>query len=88
MVPTFYYTGVGAVLLGSSVKFIYNTIQRHNKDKELLDDIRDVHLPNIYAALDQIAKGLGVELALKAPGPKPLVTEAKWIRSGWLQRKT
>jgi hypothetical protein len=82
-----YYTGAGAVLLVTSVRFLYKLIQRHNQDQQFIDDMRDVHLANIYNALEQIASAQGIDLAYNPPGPKPLVTEGKWIKSGWLLRK-
>ena len=66
-----YYTGVGAVLLGTTVRFLYRLIRKHDKDQEFLDDIREVHLSNIYTALEQIAEHLDIRLNHKTPGLIP-----------------
>jgi hypothetical protein len=61
---TVYYTGVGAVLLGTAVRFLYRLIRGYDEDREFLDELKEVHLTNIYSALQQIAKKLDIDLVL------------------------
>jgi hypothetical protein len=57
-----YYSGVGAVLLGTTLRFLYRLIKGHNDDAELLNDLREEHLPYMYSSLSKIAKKLDVDL--------------------------
>jgi hypothetical protein len=63
-----YYTGVGAVLLGTSVRFLYRLVKGYDRDQEFLDELREIHLTNIYTALQKIAEKLNISLDIKAPG--------------------
>lgn len=63
-----YYTGVGAVLVGTAVRFFYRFIKGYDQDREFLEELKEVHLRNIYATLQQIARQLDIELEIKTPG--------------------
>ena len=68
MASAIYYTGVGAVLLGTTIRFLYRLVKGYDQDREFLDELKEVHLTNIYTALQQIAEKLNISLDLKSPG--------------------
>lgn len=65
-----YYTGVGVVLLGTGIRFLWRFIYSYNRRDEFLDELKTVHIENIYTALGQIANELNIQLELKRPGSK------------------
>lgn len=79
---TVYYTGAGAVLLGTTIRFLYRLTKRLDDDSKTLKDLQDVdvkaHLGNIYIALQTIANELNIRLNLNSPG---LPLEDSWILS-------
>jgi hypothetical protein len=83
-----YYTGVGAVLMGTSIRFGYRFIAKIKKDAATVHDLRDVdvkaHLGNIYIALQHIANELDIKLQLNSPN---LQLEDSWILSDLPPRK-
>lgn len=67
-----YYTGVGATLIGTFLSLIYRFFRSQHDETVFLNELKQVHLPNMYDALDQIAERLDIRLKLKRPGDKPL----------------
>lgn len=57
-----YYSGMGCVLVGTAIRFLYNLYMKRNQREKFVDEIQKVHLVNIYSALSQIAKHMGLEL--------------------------
>ena len=62
-----YYTGVGAVLLGTTVRFLYRLVRGYDQDKDFLTEMKEVHLTNIYSALQKIANELDIRLDITTP---------------------
>lgn len=90
VVSTIYYTGVGATLLVTALRWFHASLSRLGDDRKLVEEIREFHLQNIYSALGQIAKKLEIELemglTILTPGYKPS-DENLWTRLGLLHRK-
>lgn len=88
LAATIYYTGAGAVLLGTTIRFLYKLTKRLDDDSKLLKELEDVdvkaHLGNIYIALQTIAIELDVRLNLNSPN---LQLEESWILSDSQTRK-
>jgi len=63
----FYYTGVGAVLIGTSIRFIYRFVHGIDQKAAFVDSMKETHLPNIYGALKAIAKKLDIDLDIPRP---------------------
>lgn len=74
-----YYSGVGLVLVGTGIRFIWKLVYRYSRRDEFLDELKTVHLENIYNALDQIANELNISLRVKHPGTKTPPTKDLWI---------
>lgn len=78
----FYYTGVGAVLIGTTIRFLYRFLKKLDNDAKMLKELQDVdvkaHLGNIYLALQTIANELNIRLNLNSPS---LQLEESWILS-------
>ena len=62
-----YYTGVGAVLLGTSFRFLYNLFQELKDNRQFVLEFRGTHLQNIYKALEKIGDKLGIDLEIPPP---------------------
>ena len=79
---TIYYLGMGAVLFGTSVRFLVRFIARRSKDAKVIQELEAVdvksHLGNIYIALQQIAQELNIQLHLNTPNVQ---LEDEWILS-------
>lgn len=86
----FYYSGVGVVLYGTGVRFLYRFFRKRDRRSDLLDELEaldvHVHLLRIYTALKRIGDKLDIDLAIgpqdeeawlikKHPRPKSLVPE-------------
>lgn len=67
-----YYTGVGAVLLGTTIRFLFRFFKKKDAAFDFIQEVQTVHLSNIYGALEQIANRLHIQLEYKTPGPRPL----------------
>jgi hypothetical protein len=82
LAATIYYVGAGAVLLATTLRFFYRWIVNYDSDRDLADELRNVHLPNIYFAIEQIAVALNITIQPAiSPGYKPLVSRSQWIQS-------
>jgi hypothetical protein len=68
IVSGIYYTGAGAVLIVTAVRFIYKLARNVEQKDEFLEELRAVHLEHIYTALTTISEKLGVKLP---PHPRP-----------------
>lgn len=68
---TIYYSGAGAVLFGTGVRFVYRFIYQFFNDRRennaFIAEMRNVHLKNIYNALDLISTELNIRLPLNNP---------------------
>jgi hypothetical protein len=65
-----YYTGVGMVLLGTGIRFLYKFFHNYDQNNDFIDELREVYLSNIYEALGVIAAKLDVVLP-PPPSVKP-----------------
>ena len=64
---TLYYIGVGVVLVGTGIRFLFRFFKRYNDNFDFIEDLRDEDLPYLKAAIQKIAAKLDIELE---PGPK------------------
>jgi len=62
LAASIYYTGVGVVLLGTGVKFLYGIIRDYDSNSVFVRELKSVHLANIYKALADIAEKLDIKL--------------------------
>lgn len=62
-----YYTGAGAVLIGTAVRFFYRMFRKFDLRDEFIERMQDVHLINIYSALEQIAQAQGIKIKYPLP---------------------
>lgn len=76
-----YYVGLGSVLFGTTLAVIYRFFRNQHLESDYINELREIHLPNIYNALEALATKLDVRLEMKRPGEKPLGgnSETKWI---------
>lgn len=81
LAATIYYSGVGIVLVGTGIRFLWRFIYSYSKRDEFLDELKTVHLENIYNALAQIANELNVSLEMKRPGYKTPLKDL-WTQYG------
>jgi hypothetical protein len=63
----FYYTGVGVVLLGTGIRYLHRMSKKRDESDVFLEELKDVHLKNIYTALEQIAEVLDIRLKHTRP---------------------
>jgi hypothetical protein len=63
----FYYTGVGVVLLGTGIRYLHRMFKKRDESDVFLEELKDVHLKNIYTALEQIAEVLDIRLKHTRP---------------------
>jgi hypothetical protein len=62
-----YYTGAGAVLFGTAIRFFFRMFRKFDRRDEFIERMQDVHLINIYAALEQIAQAQGIKIEYPFP---------------------
>ena len=71
LASTVYYTGVGAVLLATTVRFLYRLIRDYDQDRKYLRQLQETEIPELKKTLVEIAKALDVNtkitLSLKPP---------------------
>ena len=65
-----YYIGAGLVLIGTGLRFLWRFVKGFMDDRDFLNELREVHLTNIYEALKAIAHKLQIDLDLPQP-PQP-----------------
>lgn len=62
-----YYTGAGLTLIGVAIRFLYRFFHKHDQNVAFLNELKEVHLVNIYSALEQIAEKLHINLKYTRP---------------------
>lgn len=59
---TVYYTGAGAVLLGTTIRFFYRLYRDRDRKDAFVEQMEETHLPYIYKALRLIARKLDIDI--------------------------